>query len=183
MSGILDGVKVLDLTQMIAGPLCTMLLGDLGADVIKIEPPGGDSSRGIGLNRACGESDYFLSVNRNKRSVVVDLKQENGIALIRALAAGCDVIAENFRPGTLDRLGLGYEALRAVNPGLIYCGMPGFRADGPYADRPALDPIIQAMSGVMQLTGTEASGPLKTGILVSDFVPPLFSTIGILAAL
>lgn len=183
MSGVLDGIRVLDLTQMVAGPLCTMLLGDLGADVIKVEPPGGDSSRGIGLNRPCGESDYFLSVNRNKRSVVIDLKEEAGVALVRALAAGCDIVAENFRPGTLDRLGLGYEVLRQSNPGLIYCGMPGFPADGPYSDRPALDPIIQAMSGVMQLTGTVASGPLKTGLLISDFVPPLFSTIGILAAL
>lgn len=183
MNGILDGIRVLDLTQMVAGPLCTMLLGDLGADVIKVEPPDGDSSRGIGLNRACGESDYFLSVNRNKRSIVVNLKEASGVALVRALAAECDVLAENFRPGTLDRLGLGYETLRADNPRLIYCGMPGFPPSGPYADRPALDPIIQAMSGIMQLTGTQESGPLRTGILISDFVPPLFSTIGILAAL
>ena len=183
MTGVLKGIRVLDATQMVAGPLCTMLLGDLGADVIKIEPPGGDSARGIGLNRTCGESDYFLSVNRNKRGIVLDLKSENGIQIFRSLAAGADVVVENFRPGALERLGLGYDALKETNPGLIYCGMPGFNADGPYRDRPALDPIVQAMSGIMQLTGTAASGPLKTGILTSDFVPPLFATIGILAAL
>jgi CoA:oxalate CoA-transferase len=183
MSGVLKGIRVLDATQMVAGPLCTMLLGDLGADVIKIEPPGGDSARAIGVNRPCGESDYFLSVNRNKRSVVLDLKTESGMATFRALAAQADVLAENFRPGALEKLGLGFDALSETNPGLIYCAMPGFNADGPYRDRPALDPIVQAMSGIMQLTGTVASGPLKTGILTSDFVPPLFATIGIMAAL
>lgn len=183
MSGVLDGIRVLDLTQMVAGPLCTLLLGDLGADVIKVEPPQGDSARGIGLNRACGESDYFISLNRNKRSIVLDLKSKSGIATLKALAAGCDILVENFRPGTLEKLGVGFDTLRQTNPGLIYCGMPGFSADGPYRDRPALDPVIQAMSGIMQLTGTPSSGPLKTGILTSDFIPPLFATIGIMAAL
>lgn len=183
MNSVLNGLRVLDLTQMVAGPLCTMLLGDLGADVIKVEPPTGDTARGIGVNRDCGESDYFLSLNRNKRSVVLDLKTPEGVATLKTLAAGADVVVENFRPGTLEKLGVGYETLRELNPGLIYCAMSGFGQSGPYRDRPALDPVVQAMSGVMQLTGTEASGPLKTGVLISDFVPPLFGTIGVIAAL
>lgn len=183
MKGVLDGIRVLDLTQMVAGPLCTLLLGDLGADVIKVEPPEGDSSRQIGVNRKCGESDYFLSLNRNKRSIVLDLKTARGIEVLKALASVSDIVVENFRPGTMDRLGIGYEVLSKLNPRLIYCGMSGFGNDGPYRDRPALDPVIQAMSGLMQLTGTPESGPLKTGVLISDFVPPLFGTIGLLGAL
>jgi crotonobetainyl-CoA:carnitine CoA-transferase CaiB-like acyl-CoA transferase len=183
MTGILKGIRVLDLTQMVAGPLCTMLLGDLGADVIKVEPAGGDASRGIGVNRACGESDYFLSLNRNKRSIVLDLKSAEGVATLKALAEHADLVVENFRPGTMEKLGLGYDMLSETNPGLIYCGMSCFGTSGPYRDRPALDPVVQAMSGVMQLTGTAASEPLKTGILIADLVPPLFGTIGILAAL
>lgn len=183
VNAILNGLRVLDLTQMVAGPLCTMLLGDLGADVIKVEPPTGDTSRSIGVNRACGESDYFLSLNRNKRSVVLDLKTPRGIATLKALAATADVVVENFRPGTMEKLGAGYDVLRELNPGLIYCAMSGFGQSGPYRDRPALDPVVQAMSGVMQLTGTQESGPLKTGVLISDFVPPLFGTIGVIAAL
>ena len=183
MSGMLDGIRVLDLTQMVAGPLCTMLLGDMGADVIKVEPPGGDTSRELGRNRPGGESDYFLSLNRNKRSIVLDLKTEAGLATVRALAAQADVLVENFRPGTLEKLGIGYETLREGNERLIYCAMSGFGTSGPYRDRPALDPVIQAMSGLMQLTGTPESGPLKTGVLLSDFVPPLFGTIGVVGAL
>ncbi|VTU30673.1 CaiB/BaiF CoA transferase family protein [Variovorax sp. PBL-E5] len=183
MTGVLDGIRVLDLTQMVAGPLCTMLLGDLGAEVIKVEPPTGDTSRDIGVNRPGGESDYFLSLNRNKRSIVLDLKAANGIAMLKALALQCDIVVENFRPGTLDKLGIGYETLREGHRGLIYCALSGFGQDGPYRDRPALDPVIQAMSGLMQLNGTASSGPLKTGVLISDFVPPLFGTIGILSAL
>lgn len=183
MSAVLNGIRVLDLTQMVAGPLCTLLLGDLGADVIKVEPPTGDTSRNIGLNRPGGESDYFLSLNRNKRSVVLDLKSEEGLANLRELAAGSDIVVENFRPGTMEKLGIGYESLRAENPGLIFCSLSGFGQTGPYRERPALDPVVQAMSGLMQLNGTADSGPLKTGILISDFVPPLFGTIGVIAAL
>ncbi|WP_244789254.1 CaiB/BaiF CoA transferase family protein [Cupriavidus pauculus] len=183
MNAVLNGVRVLDLTQMVAGPLCTLLLGDLGADVIKVEPPTGDTSRNIGLNRPGGESDYFLSLNRNKRSVVLDLKSDEGIANLRELAAGADIVVENFRPGTMEKLGIGYESLRVENPGLIFCSLSGFGQTGPYRERPALDPVVQAMSGLMQLNGTADSGPLKTGILISDFVPPLFGTIGVIAAL
>jgi CoA:oxalate CoA-transferase len=182
-TGVLAGIRVLDLTQMVSGPLCTMLLGDLGADIVKVEPPEGDTARHIGLNRASGESDYFLSMNRNKRSIVLDLKTPTGLQAVKALAATCDVVVENFRPGTMDKLGIGYDTLRELNPGLIYCGLSGFGSSGPYRDRPALDPVIQAMSGIMQLTGTAESGPLKLGVLLSDFVPPLFATIGVLAAL
>lgn len=182
-TGVLRGIRILDLTQMVAGPLCTLLLGDMGADVIKVEPPEGESARHIGVNRPGGESDYFLSMNRNKRGVVLDLKTTEGIAALKTLAAKVDVLVENFRPGTMERLGVGFDTLRQSNPGLIYCGLSGFGKDGAYRDRPALDPVIQAMSGLMQLTGTPHSGPLKTGILMSDFVPPLFGTIGILGAL
>lgn len=183
MNGVLSGVRVLDLTQMVAGPLCTLLLGDLGADIIKIEPPEGDTARHIGVNRPGGESDYFLSMNRNKRSVVLDLKTPRGVEVLRSLATQADVLVENFRPGTMEKLGIGYETLKQTNPRLVYCALNGFGSSGPYRDRPALDPVIQAMSGVMQLTGTPASGPLKTGVLLSDFVPPLFGVIGIMAAL
>jgi crotonobetainyl-CoA:carnitine CoA-transferase CaiB-like acyl-CoA transferase len=182
-SSVLHGIRVLDLTQMVSGPLCTLLLGDLGAEIIKVEPPEGDTSRNIGVNRPCGESDYFLSMNRNKRSIVLDLKSARGVETLKALAAQSDVLVENFRPGTMERFGLGYEQLRELNPRLVYCALSGFGPTGPYRDRPALDPVIQAMSGIMQLTGTLSSGPLKAGFLVSDFVPPLFAVIGILGAL
>src|SRR5258706_15809307 len=128
MSGVLDGIRVLDLTQMVAGPLCTMLLGDLGADVIKIEPPTGDTSRAIGVNRPCGESDYFLSLNRNKRSIVLDLKSARGIQTLKELAVHCDIVVENFRPGTMEKLGIGYDSISEHNPQLIYCAMSGFGA-------------------------------------------------------
>lgn len=183
LPGVLESVRVLDLTQMVAGPLCTLMLGDMGADVIKVEPPGGDTARHIGRNRPSGESDYFLSMNRNKRSIVLDLKQPQDLKVLRALAARADVLVENFRPGTMEKLGIGYESLKADNPGLIYCSLSGFGSSGPYRDRPALDPVIQAMSGLMQLTGTPDSGPLKLGVLLSDFVPPLFGTIAVLGAL
>ncbi len=182
-AGVLDGIRVLDLTQMVSGPLCTLILADLGADVIKVEPENGDSARQIGLNRSGGESDYFLSMNRNKRSVVLDLKASHDLETFLALAQSADVLVENFRPGTMARIGVGYEKLKAINPGLVYCGLSGFGSTGEYRDRPALDPVIQAMSGIMHLTGTPTSGPLKTGVLLSDFVPPLFAVIGILAAL
>ena len=148
MSGVLDGIRVLDLTQMVAGPLCTLLLGDLGAEVIKVEPPDGDSSRQIGVNRACGESDYFLSLNRNKRSIVLDLKSESGVETLKALAMNSDIVVENFRPGTMEKLGIGFDVLSQLNPRLICCSMSGFVANGPYRDRPALDPVIQAMSEI-----------------------------------
>lgn len=179
----LDGIKVIDFTHMVAGPLSTMLLADLGADVIKIEPAAGETARHLG-DRIAGEAtDYFLAFNRNKRSIVLDLKSPEDIATLRALIDDADMVVENFRAGTMERLGLGFETLRATNPGLIYCSVSGYGPDGPGAHRPAVDPVIQALSGIMQLTGTPESGPLKTGFPLGDYVSPLFATIGILAAL
>lgn len=178
----LRGLRVLDFSQMMAGPLATMLLGDFGADVLKIEPPAGDPMRRTGETRIGGESEYYLSLNRNKRSVVLDLKTPEGLRAAQALAREADVVVENFRAGAADRLGIGYEDLRALNPRLIYCSLTGFGADSVHGSRPALDPVIQAMSGIMQLTGTAESGPLRTGFPVSDFVTPLLAVCGILAA-
>jgi crotonobetainyl-CoA:carnitine CoA-transferase CaiB-like acyl-CoA transferase len=183
MSTALQGIKVLDFSQMMAGPMCAMLLGDFGAEVIKIEPPEGDSIRRTGDTLIGGETEYYLSLNRNKRGIVLDLKTEAGLAAARKLAQEADVVVENFRPGTADRLGIGYENLRALNPRLIYCSLSGFGPTGPDRDRPALDPVIQAMSGIMQLTGTAESGPLRTGFALSDYVTPMFAVAGILAAL
>lgn len=183
MTTLLEGVRIIDLTQLMAGPVCTMLLGDLGADIIKIEPPEGEASRHVGVTRIGGESDVFLALNRNKRSVVLDLKSPRDLQTLRALIRGADVVVENFRAGAMERLGLGYETLAADNPGLIYCAVSGFGKDAPYGDRAALDPTVQAMSGIMQLTGTAESGPTKTGFPLGDVVPPLFGTIGVLAAL
>ena len=181
--GPLEGIRVLDFTQMMAGPLCAMLLGDLGADVIKIEPPEGDAIRRTGETFLGGETESFLSFNRNKRSVVIDLKAEAGREAGRGLAAGADVVLENFRPGSAERLGVGYEVLRALNPRLVYCSISGFGREGADRARPALDPVIQAMSGIMQLTGSDETGPLRTGFPFSDLVTPLLATIGVLAAL
>lgn len=179
----LEGVKVIDFTHMIAGPLSTLLLADLGADVLKIEPAEGETARHLGDKIAGDDTDYFLALNRNKRSIVLDLKAPGDIAILRALIADADVVAENFRAGTMERLGIGYEDLRKLNPGLIYASVSGFGPTGPAAQKPALDPMIQALAGIMQLTGTPESGPLKTGFPLGDYVSPLFATIGILAAL
>ena len=160
-----------------------MLLHDLGARVIKVERPGkGDDARQFGPFMA-GQSAYFMSLNRGKESIALDLKRAEDREIFEKLLDHGDVLVENFRPGTMEKLGIGFDVLSELNPRLICCSMSGFGANGPYRDRPALDPVIQAMSGVMQLTGTAESGPLKTGILISDFVPPLFATIGVLAAL
>ena len=183
MTGPLEGIRVLDFTQMMAGPLCAMLLGDLGADVIKVEPPEGDAIRRTGETFLGGETEYFLSLNRNKRSVVVDLKTVAGREATHGLAAGADVVLENFRPGSAERLGVGYETLLALNPRLVYCSISGFGREGADRERPALDPVIQAMSGIMQLTGSAETGPLKTGFPFADLVTPLLATIGVLAAL
>ncbi|MBI4608258.1 MAG: CoA transferase [Candidatus Rokubacteria bacterium] len=168
---------------MMAGPLCAMLLGDLGADVVKVEPPEGDTIRSMGETFIGGETEYFLSLNRNKRGVVVNLKTEGGRGVVSRLVARADVVVENFRPGTAARLGLDYPALRDLNPGLVYCSISGYGPAGVNSSRPALDPVIQAMAGLMQLTGTAESGPLRTGFPLADLVTPLFATIGILAAL
>lgn len=180
----LEGVRVLDFSHVMAGPYASLILADFGADVVKVEnPKGGDPSRGIGSHFVESESTVFLTWNRGKRSLAVDLKQEAGIEIIRRLAGRSDVLLENFRVGTLDRLGLGYEELAQVNEQLIYCSITGFGRSGPYAERPATDPIIQAMSGVMHATGERGGPPLLAGVPVADFTGALLAVQGILLGL
>ena len=182
--GALAGIRVLDLTRVLAGPYCTMFLGDLGAEVVKVEQPGvGDDTRGWGPPFAGGESAYFLCTNRNKKSLTVDLKSADGIALIKQLAGQADVLIENFRPGAMDRLGLGERDLRAGNSRLVYASLSGFGADGPMADIPGYDLIVQAWGGLMSITGTNESGPLKVGVAIIDLVAGLMLGKAIVAAL
>lgn len=185
MAGALEGVRVLDLTRVLAGPYCTMILGDLGAEVIKIERPGqGDDLRSWGPPFAPGgESAYFLCVNRNKKSVTVDLKHPRGRAVVRELAEKSDILVENFKAGDLDEMRLGYEDLRRTNPGLIYCSISGFGRTGPYRDRPGYDNIVQAMGGIMSVTGEPEGEPMKVGVAIVDVTTGMFAAIGILAAL
>ena len=183
----LEGVRVLDLSRVLAGPYATMVLGDLGADVLKVEhPERGDDTRHWGPPFAGGEehgeSAYFLSVNRNKRSIGVDLKDQKGLERVRKLAAAADVVIENWRRGALEKLGLGYEALREVNPGLIYCAITGF-GPGPDKDRPGYDFLVQARGGVMGITGQPGGEPTKVGVAIADIVCGLFASNAILAAL
>ena len=182
--GSLHGVRVLDLTRVLAGPYCTMFLGDLGAEVVKVEQPGvGDDTRGWGPPFAGGESAYFLCVNRNKKSIAVDLKSTEGIDLLKRLAAQADVLIENFRPGTMERLGLGERELRAINPRLIYASLSGFGADGPMSDVPGYDLIIQAWGGLMSVTGMPDGEPTKVGVAILDLVAGLMLGQSIAAAL
>jgi formyl-CoA transferase len=182
--GPLDGIRVLDLTRVLAGPYCTMFLGDLGAEIVKIEQPGvGDDTRGWGPPFAGGESAYFLCVNRNKKSVTVDLKSQEGVALLRRLAERADVLIENFRPGAMERLGLGEQELRAVNPKLIYASLSGFGADGPMSDAPGYDLIVQAWGGLMSITGQPDGEPTKVGVAIIDLVAGLMLGKSIAAAL
>src|SRR4051812_17748049 len=166
----LEGVRVLDISQVMAGPYACMLLGDLGADVIKIEPPGtGDQTRGaMGFKMKGPDSMGFLNMNRNKRSIALNLKSEAGRELCLKLAATADILVENYRPGVMTRLGLGYEAVRAHNPGLIYASISGFGQSGPWAKRPGYDLMAQAMSGVMSVTGHPGGPPVKAGVPVAD---------------
>ncbi|MEJ2209661.1 MAG: CoA transferase [Anaerolineae bacterium] len=187
----LEGLRIVDLTRALAGPFCTMMLGDLGADVIKVERPGhGDESRGWGppfvgepYGPYPGESAYFLAANRNKRSITVNLKSSAGQEIVRRLAAGADALVENFRTGTLDEMGLGYEALRAVNPRLVYCSISGYGRSGPYARRPGYDFVIQAEGGMMGITGPEEGPPYRVGIPIVDITAGMFAATAILAAL
>ena len=182
--GPLAGVKVLDLTRVLAGPYCTMFLGDLGAEVVKIEQPEvGDDTRAWGPPFAGGESAYFLCINRNKKSVTLDLKSNQAVGLLRRLAEGADVLVENFRPGTMERLGLGERELRAVNPRLIYASLSGFGADGPMKDWPGYDLIVQAWGGLMSVTGMPDGEPTKVGVAIVDIVAGLMLGKAILAAL
>jgi crotonobetainyl-CoA:carnitine CoA-transferase CaiB-like acyl-CoA transferase len=179
----LDGIRVIDLTQAMAGPFCTMNLADMGADVIKVEPPGGEEGRRPGAAQVAGVSGPFLAVNRNKRSLVVDLKRPEGVAVVRRLASRADVFVQNYRPGVAARLGVDYAALRGVNPRLVYCSISGFGQTGPYAPRGGFDLIAQGMSGVMSVTGEPEGPPAKAGIPISDLAAGLFACYGILCAL
>ena len=182
MARLLDGLLVLDFARVLAGPFAGMVLADLGARVIKIEPPGGDEARGFGPFVA-GQSLYFISVNRGKEGVALDLKQPAALAAARGLCRQADVLLENFRPGAMGRLGLGYETLSQENPRLVYCSVSGFGHTGPKAGRGAYDVIIQAVSGLMSLTGPEGGPPVRVGASLGDLVPALYAVTGILAAL
>lgn len=184
-TGPLKGLRVLDLTRVLAGPTCTQMLGDLGAEIIKIEKPGsGDDTRGFAppFWPETTESAYFLGVNRNKQSVTVDIAKPEGQAIIHRLLAHCDILAENFKVGALAKYGLGYEQLRGQHPRLIYCSITGFGQTGPYAPRPGYDALIQAMGGIMSLTGEPGGSPQKAGVPVADLFAGLYGCIGILAA-
>ncbi len=184
IAGALDGVHVLDLSRVLAGPYCTMVLADYGAEVIKVEAPGqGDDTRQWGPPYAGGESAYYLAINRNKRSLTVNLKRPEGIAIIRRLAARSDVVVENFRTGQAGQMGIGFEALRELNPGLIYCAITGYGQTGPLAGRPGYDFAIQAQSGLMSITGPVQGPPSKVGVALADVMTGMHAAVAILAAL
>ena len=178
----LQGIRIVDLTRILSGPFCTMLLADLGADVIKIETPDGDPVREQGeiIN---GMSWYFASFNRNKRSVVLDLRSEAGIVALKHLISRADVVVDNFRPGVMEAMGLGWDELQRLSPGIIHTSISGFGEDGPYAKRPAFDFIAQAMSGFMSLNGDADSGPMRSGVPISDLIAGNYAALGTVAAL
>ncbi len=181
-SSPLEGIKVLDLTRALSGPFCTMILGDLGADVIKVEPIDGDMMRQWGpFDRT--ESVYYLTGNRNKRAIAIDFRSAEGIELIKELAKECDVVVENFKPGSMDAMGLNYEKLAEINPRLIYMSITGFGRDGPNADQPGFDQIAQGYSGLMSVTGSPESGPLRVGVAIGDQTTGMWAAIGVLSAL
>jgi formyl-CoA transferase len=179
----LQGIRVLDLSRVLAGPYCTMVLGDLGAEVIKVEPPEGDETRAWGPPFAEGESAYYLCVNRNKRDIVINLKTDEGKKILRDLALQSDVLVENFRPGTLEKFGLDFATLSQLNPKLIYCSITGFGQTGPMRDKPGYDFMIQALGGLMSITGEPEGEPMKTGVAVVDLFAGQNAVIAILAAL
>ena len=182
-AGPLQGIRVVDLTRVLAGPFCTQSLGDLGAEVLKIEPPDrGDETRHFPPFVA-GESHYFLGINRNKKSLVVDLQDERGKEILRKLVAGADILVENYRPGVMDRLGLGYDKLAAINPRLIYCAISGFGLTGPLSDKPSFDIVTQALTGALSINGERGRMPVKLGIPLGDMVGGVFGPMAILAAL
>ena len=180
---LLDGVTVVDFTRILAGPYCTMVLGDLGAEVLKVESPTGDDSRHWGPPFVSGESAYFLAVNRNKKSLCLDLKKEGGLDVVLRLVEGADVVIENFRPGTMARLGLGYDALAEKNPGLVYCSISGYGQSGPLSSRPGYDAVMQGEAGWMGLTGEPEGAPMKVGASLADIFTGVMASQGILAAL
>ncbi|MEE9268218.1 MAG: CoA transferase [Thermoplasmata archaeon] len=181
--GPLAGIRVLDLSRVLAGPFCSMVLGDLGADVIKVEPPEGDLTRAWGPPFLQGESGYYLSLNRNKRSLCLDLRQEAAAGVLQRLAPTCDVVLENFRPGVAERLGIGYEQARMWREDVIYCSISGYGQDGPYRDRPSFDIVLQALGGFMSITGEEDRPPVRIGVAIADIGAGLYAALAILAGL
>lgn len=180
----LDGMKVIDLSRLLSGPYCTMLLADMGADVVKIERPGtGDDTRALGPPFLAGESAYYLSINRNKRSVVVNLKESRGVRIVHQLLAEADVIVENFRPGTMESLGLGYAAVQSRNHRIVYCSISGYGHTGPHAQLPGYDLVIQGEGGVASLTGDPSGPPYKVGVSQADITAGMMAFQGILLAL
>ncbi|MBI3636507.1 MAG: CoA transferase [Candidatus Rokubacteria bacterium] len=179
----LEGLRVIDLTQAMAAPFCTMNLADMGADVIKVEPPGGENSRQPGPASKHGHSGTFMAVNRGKRAMTIDLRSSEGVAIMHRLVKTADVFVQNYRPGVAERLGVGWEQLHALNPRLIYCCISGFGATGPYASRGGYDLIAQGMSGLISVTGEENGPPAKSGLPISDLAAGLFGAYGILSAL
>jgi crotonobetainyl-CoA:carnitine CoA-transferase CaiB-like acyl-CoA transferase len=184
MGGALEGILVADFSRVLAGPFATMLLGDLGAEVVKVERRGaGDETRRWGPPFSGDVATYFLAVNRNKRSIALDLSEPADQEVARRLATRADVLVENFRPGAMERFGLGYESLREANPGLVYCSVTGFGSDGAAAALPGYDFVVQALGGLMSITGPGPDQPTKVGVAVVDVVTGLFAAVGILAAL
>ncbi|PGZ95928.1 CoA transferase [Bacillus pseudomycoides] len=184
MEGALHGIKIIDLSRVLAGPFCTMILGDLGAEVIKIENTGnGDDTRGWGPPFVEGESAYFLCANRNKESLTLNLKSQMGKDVLKKLVSHADIVVQNFKPGTLERMGLGYEVLQEVKEDIILASISGFGQKGPASHLPGYDYMIQAMSGLMSITGGKDEEPAKVGVAIADVLTGLFTCIGILAAL
>jgi len=180
----LEGLRVLDLTRALAGPFCSQMLGDMGADILKVEQPGvGDNARGWGPPFQGGESSYFLSVNRNKRSLALNLRDERGAEVLRRLILQSDVLLENFVPGTLDRLGFSYTACRALKPNLIYCSISGFGQIGPERERAAYDQVVQGLGGVMSITGEVGGPPMRVGIAIADIMAGMFAAYAVQVAL
>ena len=180
----LEGVRVLDLSHALAGPHCATMLADFGADVYKLETPGtGDIARAWGVPLDGGENSYFVSLHRNKKGLSIDLKSDAGKALFMQLVEKCDVLLENFRVGALERLGLGYEAVKAVNPGIVYCSVSGFGQDGPYRERAALDLVVQAESGMISVTGEPGTSGSRCGVSIADLTAGMYAAFGILMAL
>jgi crotonobetainyl-CoA:carnitine CoA-transferase CaiB-like acyl-CoA transferase len=184
LRGALHGIRVVELAQIMAGPTCGLMLADMGADVIKVEKlPGGDDSRAYREPRVNGEPAPFMILNRNKRSIAVDLKARGGLDVVKRLLAGADVVTENYRKGTLDRLGLGADVLQALNPRLVYCAVSGWGRTGPYADKGGFDLIAQGFSGIMSITGEPGGPPAKSGTPIADINAGLLAALGIVSAL
>ena len=184
MKGPLEGIKVVELAQIMAGPTCGMLLADMGADVIKVEKlPGGDDTRAYAEPAINGESAPFMILNRNKRGIAVNLKKPGGLEVVKKLLAGADVVAENYRKGTLEKLGLGYDVLERLNPRLVYCAVSGYGRTGPYADKGGFDLIAQGFAGIMSITGEPGGPPAKSGTSIADINAGILAALGIVSAL